>query len=169
MSDEARRETDEAAGMYADTDVNSQNGSQAGSQPAGDGVPATFDTDRFLAGLDAIYEAHEAPTKAEPYLQQAMADAENAGNDAGLLTVLNEIMGFYRSQGRHDENQWIVQRAIELGLRLQLPGSEAWTTTLINAATAMRAAGRYDQAQDLYHQALESAKATMPAHDRRLA
>lgn len=169
MSDEARRETDEAAGMYADTDVNSQNGSQAGSQPAGDGVPATFDTDRFLAGLDAIYEAHEAPTKAEPYLQQAMADAENAGNDAGLLTVLNEIMGFYRSQGRHDENQWIVQRAIELGLRLQLPGSEAWTTTLINAATAMRAAGRYDQAQDLYHQALESAKSTMPAHDRRLA
>lgn len=130
---------------------------------------ATFDAEAFLKGLDAIFEAHEGATKAEPYLLQAMDDAENAGDDAGLLTVLNETMGFYRSQGRHEDNQWIVQRSIELALRMRLEGTEAWTTTLINAATSMRAAGRYDQAEDLYHQAIDSAKTTLSPTDRRTA
>ena len=129
----------------------------------------TFDAEAFLKGLDAIFEAHEGATKAEPYLLQAMDDAENARDDAGLLTVLNETMGFYRSQGRHEDNQWIVQRSIELALRMRLEGTEAWTTTLINAATSMRAAGRYDQAEDLYHQAIDSAKATLSPTDRRMA
>lgn len=130
---------------------------------------ATFDAETFLKGLDAIFEGHEGATKAEPYLLQAMDDAENAGDDAGLLTVLNETMGFYRSQGRHEDNQWIVQRSIELALRMRLEGTEAWTTTLINAATSMRAAGRYDQAEDLYHQAIDSAKTTLSPTDRRMA
>lgn len=130
---------------------------------------ATFDAEAFLKGLDAIFEGHEGATKAEPYLLQAMDDAENAGDDAGLLTVLNETMGFYRSQGRHEDNQWIVQRSIELALRMRLEGTEAWTTTLINAATSMRAAGRYDQAEDLYRQAIDSAKTTLSPTDRRMA
>ena len=130
---------------------------------------ATFDAEAFLKGLDAIFEAHEGATKAEPYLLQAMDDAENARDDAGLLTVLNETMGFYRSQGRHEDNQWIVQRSIELALRMRLEGTEAWTTTLINAATSMRAAGRYDQAEDLYRQAIDSAKTTLSPTDRRMA
>ncbi|MGN0108630.1 MAG: DUF4037 domain-containing protein [Bifidobacterium sp.] len=128
-----------------------------------------FDTDAFLAGLDAIYDGHRAGQDAEAYLQQAMADAENAGDNAGLLTVLNETMGFYRSQGRHEDNQWIVQRALELGIRMGIVGSEAWTTTLVNAATAMRAARQYDQAEDLYRQALENARTTYGPRDRRLA
>ena len=128
-----------------------------------------FDTNAFLAGLDAIFERHAAAKEAEPYLQQAMADAENAGDDAGLLTVLNETMGFYRSQGRHESNQWIVQRTIELALRMGLEGSEAWATTLINCATAMRAAGRYDQSEELYRQALACALTTFDANDRRIA
>ena len=130
---------------------------------------ATFDAETFLKGLDAIFEGHEGATKAEPYLLQAMDDAENAGDDAGLLTVLNETMGFYRSQGRHEDNQWIVQRSIELALRMRLEGTEAWTTTLINAATSIRAAGRYDQAEDLYRQAIDSAKTTLSPTDRRMA
>lgn len=144
----------------------------AGQKPSSKDVPqrpAVFDAADFLAGLDALYDAHEAATKAEPYLLEAMADAENANDDAGLLTVLNETMGFYRSHGRHEDNQWIIQRALELGLRMGIQNSEAWTTTLINAATGMRAAGRTEQAEDLYHQALESATSTLRPTDRRLA
>ncbi|WEV64485.1 DUF4037 domain-containing protein [Bifidobacterium sp. ESL0732] len=130
---------------------------------------ATFDTDQFLKGLDALFDAHEAKDKAEPYLKQAMVDAENAGDDAGLLTVLNETMGFYRSHGRHEDNQWVIQRALELGLKMGIEGTEAWTTTLINAATGMRAAKQYDQAEDLYKQALASAQKTLAPTDRRMA
>ena len=128
-----------------------------------------FDTQAFLDGLDAIFNAGKARDEAEPYLQQALVDAENAGDDAGLLTVLNETMGFYRSQGRHQENMWMIQRAIELATRMRIEGSEAWTTTLINAATGLRAAKKYDQAEDLYRQALASAAKTLGPKDRRLA
>lgn len=133
--------------------------------------PATFDTQQFLNGLDAIFDRHAAATEAGPYLEQAMVDAENAGDEAGLLTVLNETMGFYRSQGRHKENQWIVQRALELAARMGLTTgtSEAWATTLINCATAMRAAQQYDQAEDLYHQAQSVCRHSLAPTDRRLA
>lgn len=133
-----------------------------------DNIPA-FDADRFLQGLDAIFARHAAASEAAPYLEQAMSDAENAEDDAGLLTVLNETMGFYRSQGWHDKNQWIVQRTIELALRMGLEGSETWATTLINCATAMRAAKQYDQAEDLYMQALQCAENVYPPKDRRIA
>ena len=129
----------------------------------------SFNVNAFLAGLDAIFDAHEAATKAGPYLEQAMVDAENAGDDAGLLTVLNETMGFYRSQGRHKENQWIIQRALELAARMGIENTDAWTTTLINAATGMRAAGQYEQAENLYKQAQASSERTLAPNDRRLA
>ncbi|NMN00216.1 tetratricopeptide repeat protein [Bifidobacterium sp. DSM 109958] len=128
-----------------------------------------FDAQAFLKGLDAIFDAHEQAKKAEPYLLQALTDAENAHDEAGQLTVLNEIMGFYRSQSRHEDNQWMVQRALELAAHMGLEDTEAWTTTLINAATSMRAAKRYDQAEDLYRQALDSALKTYGPADRRLA
>lgn len=136
-----------------------------------DQSPATFDTQQFLNGLDAIFDRHAAATEAGPYLEQAMVDAENAGDEAGLLTVLNETMGFYRSQGRHKENQWIVQRALELAARMGLTTgtSEAWATTLINCATSMRAAQQYDQAEDLYHQAQSVCRHSLAPTDRRLA
>lgn len=136
-----------------------------------DQSPATFDTQQFLNGLDAIFDHHTAATEAGPYLEQAMVDAENAGDEAGLLTVLNETMGFYRSQGRHKENQWIVQRALELAARMGLTTgtSEAWAITLINCATSMRAAKQYDQAEDLYHQAQSVCRHSLAPTDRRLA
>ena len=45
-----------------------------------DQSPATFDTQQFLNGLDAIFDRHTAATEAGPYLEQAMVDAENAGS-----------------------------------------------------------------------------------------
>ncbi|PJM79409.1 DUF4037 domain-containing protein [Bifidobacterium scaligerum] len=134
-------------------------------------TPADFDVNDFLQGLDDIFNRHAAAHEAGPYLEQAAVDAENAGDEAGLLTVLNETMGFYRSQGRHQENQWIVQRALELAARMGLTTgtSEAWATTLINCATAMRAAKQYDQAEDLYHQAQDVCSRAFSPTDRRLA
>ena len=150
-------------------EVGWQDGKQKEAQQSYMQPDGSFDTQAFLDGLDAIFNAGKARDQAEPYLQQALVDAENAGDDAGLLTVLNEIMGFYRSQGRHQENMWMIQRAIELATRMRIEGSEAWTTTLINAATGLRAAKKYDQAEDLYRQALASAAKTLGPKDRRLA
>ncbi|MCI1650684.1 DUF4037 domain-containing protein [Bifidobacterium tibiigranuli] len=160
-----RNNSNDSGGNSASDD----NGNTSTSGGSASSRQAHFDVNEFLAGLDAIFDAHDAGTKAEPYLQQALSDAENAADDAGMLTVLNETMGFYRSQGRHEDNQRIIQRTLELASRMDLQGSEAWTTTLINAATGMRAAGQYDRAENLYRQALDNATRTLSPTDRRMA
>ncbi|PJM73898.1 hypothetical protein CS006_01670 [Bifidobacterium primatium] len=128
-----------------------------------------FDVNGFIQGLDAIFSAHDAATKAEPYLLDSLAEARRLADDAGQLTVINELLGFYRSQGRHDDNLPLVKESLELAKRMGLEGSDAWATTLINAATATRAAGKYDEAEKLYREALESSEKTLPPTDRRLA
>ncbi|PLS30656.1 tetratricopeptide tPR2 repeat protein [Bifidobacterium margollesii] len=130
---------------------------------------SAFDVNGFLKGLDAIFSAHDAATKAEPYLLDALSRAREAQDDGAQLTVINELLGFYRSQGRHADNLPLVKESLDLAKRMGLEGSDAWATTLINAATATRAAGRYDDAEQLYRQALESSEKTLAPTDRRLA
>ena len=155
--------TDEGIAM-ADSDVN------LNMDNCDDGC-ATFDVQRFLRGLDAIFDAHKASEQAEPYLQKARTEAEHSHNDAGLLTVLNETMGFYRSQGRHTDNLPIIRESLSIAnhLHLQEIDPQAWATTLINAATGMRAAGQYEEAEQLYRQALDAAASAFSPTDRRLA
>ena len=155
--------TDEGIAM-ADSDVN------LNMNNCDDGC-ATFDVQRFLRGLDAIFDAHKASEQAEPYLQKARTEAEHSHNDAGLLTVLNETMGFYRSQGRHTDNLPIIRESLSIAdhLHLQEIDPQAWATTLINAATGMRAAGQYEEAEQLYRQALDAAASAFSPTDRRLA
>ena len=117
-----------------------------------------INTETFLTGLDAIYSRHTGASEAEPYMLDALETAAEAGDDAAQLTIVNELMGFYRSQGRHEDNTRLAQASLELALRMGLEGSEEWMTVLINAATAMRAAGYYDQALALYQQALRASQ-----------
>lgn len=130
---------------------------------------AGFDIDGFFAGLDAIFAANHAATQAEPYLLDALHRAEAMHDDAASLTVLNELMGFLRSQGRHDDNIDIVRQSLALSDRMGISGTESWLTTLINAATSLRAAGDYAQSEHLYRQALSASSSILDHDDRRLA
>ena len=161
---------DTNAFVDSDADEGANEGADINASAATDNA-RSFDVNDFLTGLDTIFDRHAASREAGPYLEQAMVDAENAGDEAGLLTVLNETMGFYRSQGWHEKNQWIVQRSLELAARMGLTTTtdEAWATTLINCATAMRAAKQYDQAEDLYAQTLSVSEQALSPTDRRLA
>lgn len=125
-----------------------------------------FDPQRFLSGLDAIYSRHEGASKAEPYMTQALERAAEAGDEPGQLTVINELMGFYRSQSRHEDNIRLAHASLDLALHMGLEGTAQWLAVLINAATAMRAAGHYDESLELYEQAL-SASTTVPDADPR--
>lgn len=136
-----------------------------GRAPSGDPV----DVPALLRGLDAIFAAHQGPTLAEPYLLDHLDRARAAADAGAELTVLNELMGFYRSQSRHEDTVRVGRQALALAQRMGIVGSEAYATTLINTATGLRAAGRHDEALELYRQALAASEATMRADDRRLA
>ena len=127
-----------------------------------------FDVPRFHAALDALFAAHRTDA-VEQFLLDALAETDDLGDARGRLSVLAELIGFYRSRGRHAENLPLVQQSIELALSLGLEGTPEFTTTLINAATELRAAKQYDQSEDLYRRAIESAASTLPATSHDLA
>lgn len=124
---------------------------------------------QFYSELDEMFANHAGAEAIESYLLRKLAETQEANAQALQLSVLNELMGFYRSRGEHAKNQTIINRALNLADSMRLAGSEAGTTTLINAATSLRAAGDYDRAEKIYTQALNESAATLGAKNRKLA
>ncbi|MEP7765405.1 DUF4037 domain-containing protein [Sanguibacter sp. 25GB23B1] len=128
-----------------------------------------FDVETVLRGLDAIFAAHEGATRAAPYLLAHLAEAERTDDRGARLTLLNELVGLYRSQSRHDAAAAASTQALALADEMGIAGTDAHASTLINAATALRAAGRHEDALALYRQALTVSETSMAPTDRRLA
>lgn len=124
---------------------------------------------QFYSELDEMFANHAGAEAIESYLLRKLAETQEANAQALQLSVLNELMGFYRSRGEHAKNQTIIDNALDLAKKMNLAGTEAGTTTLINAATSLRAAGDYDRAEKIYTQALNESAATLGAKNRKLA
>ncbi|WP_421778840.1 DUF4037 domain-containing protein [Gardnerella sp. DNF01144] len=130
--------------------------------------------------LDSMFANHASAQEIEKYLLNALnqsqakanqeaTNQEEANAQAFQLSVLNELMGFYRSRGEHAKNKPIIDNALDLAKKMDLAGSEAGTTTLINAATSLRAAGSYERATEIYSQAIKESSKTLKPNDRKLA
>lgn len=131
--------------------------------------PTPFDTSAFLAHLDHLFATKQATTAAEPYMLDCLDQVRAAENRGAELTILNELMGFYRSQSMHDKGLAATRTALDLVRTLGIEGTEAATTTLINAATAYRAAGDSGTALKIYKEALDQSARTLSPTDRKLA
>lgn len=135
--------------------------------------------------LDSMFASHASVQEIEKYLLNALNQSQAKANQAESnqaesnqaeanaqalqLSVLNELMGFYRSRGEHAKNKPIIDNALDLAKKMDLVGSEAGTTTLINAATSLRAAGSYERATEIYSQAIKESSKTLKPNDRKLA
>ena len=135
---------------------------------------------QFYSELDEMFANHAGANAIESYLLRKLAETQVNSKTAAeaktrqetnplQLSILNELMGFYRSRGEHAKNQPIIDNALDLAKKMNLAGTEAGTTTLINAATSLRAAGDYDRAEKIYTQALNESAATLGAKNRKLA
>lgn len=81
---------------------------------------------------------------------------ENKQIAPGTMEILvqgNEQIGYYRSISNYEEALKISKEMLELVKELGLQGSEAHGTTLLNAATAYRAAGMCEKAIVMYRAA----------------
>lgn len=119
---------------------------------------------QLYSELDEMFANHASADTIETYLLRKLAEANPL-----QLSILNELMGFYRSRGEHAKNKPIIDKALDLAKKMDLAGTEAGTTTLINAATSLRAAGSYDRAEKIYTQALNESSETLGAKNRKLA
>ena len=105
-----------------------------------------------LERLDHLYAEQKLP-EAEKELKYWTWEAESFDRPGEQLTLYNELEGLYRVTGRAEEASGISQKALAIIEKMGLTGTVHHATTLLNAATAHRAAGHPEEALSLYTEA----------------
>lgn len=124
--------------------------------------------DEIFKKLDGLF-AQNAVDQVEPFLVSCM-DRAREENDFGVyISVGNELIGFYRSVSMFEKAFAVSEDVLLLLEELQMEETEHFATTLLNAATAYRAAGRYEDALRDYTRALKIYEEKLPADDYRFA
>lgn len=109
------------------------------------------DVTKVLEGLDDIF-ARKQMNQVEPYLQSHLKSFMESGDASGVITVVNELIGFYRSMGEHEKSMFYCGQILSFLEMCKLKGTVPYATTLLNVATANRAAGKSQEAMEYYKQ-----------------
>lgn len=127
-----------------------------------------IDMDRFFEKLDNLY-AQAQLEEAGAFLRSSYDEALARDDRGAALAIVNERMGFCRERCLHEEAARCGEDALRLIRELALEGSITHGTTLLNIATACRAAGRLEEAEAGYREAIEIYAGQLGADDMRLA
>ena len=110
-----------------------------------------MDINQVTEELDALF-AQEKIDEIPQFLESHIAQAIGEGADDVLLTLYNEIIGFYRETGQYDLSIDNCHKAINLMDDMGIQDTIPYATTLLNAANAHRAAGLLQESLELYNQ-----------------
>ena len=127
-----------------------------------------FQITEFMKKLDELYQKKQF-SGIESYLNNGINDALGRHDEGTALILLNELMGYYRSVSRHADCAEAAEKALALICSMGLEGTVNHGTTLLNAATGLRAAGENDRAEETYRKAQVILESQLPAEDYRLA
>ena len=108
-----------------------------------------MDIETLRQVIDKLYEEGRAP-EAERIMLETAAVAADEGEDALLLQILNELIGHYRETGEWEKAFEISDRAVMIAGSLFPECSVPYATTLLNAASMYRAAGKLDTSLEMY-------------------
>lgn len=122
----------------------------------------------FFEELDNLFRTNQIG-KVEPFLLNQMAIANQEHDKNASLAIINELIGFYRSQGRHAESVRVSEQALNLCRDEYILGSVSHATTLLNAATAYRFAGQSEKALELFQETEKIYQEKVPLSDDRYA
>ena len=108
--------------------------------------------DSVLQEYDRLSRNFETE-KLEPFLTDAIADAIREDDSAGVLVLLNELIGYYREVNEYEKGALYGRKALELIEDMGLTGTVHHATTLINHANGLRAAGNFEESLSAYEEA----------------
>ena len=132
------------------------------------GAPArAIPVGRVMEKLDE-YLSRNDTDGALRHLRYWEAEAEDGGDDRGLLTVDNELMGLYRKLGKKEEAFSCARRAGQLTQKLGLTGHLTGATVCLNQATVCEAFGQSGEALEKYRRAREIYEHLLEPDDLRL-
>lgn len=113
-----------------------------------------MDIQAVLTQLDTLFsqKKHE---QVEGYLTSSLEQALKENDDSSVVTLLNELIGFYRDSGLHTKSMAYGKHLMALLKKMGLEGTIPYATSLLNVANACRAAGELDASLS-YYQTVES-------------
>ena len=110
-----------------------------------------MDIKLVLKQLDDLYMTHRE-NEVEGFLTENLTQALGEGDTGAVLSLLNEMVGYYRDANRYDEALLFSEKALNIMKNAGLSGTKEYATTLINRANAQRAAGYLDEAIVTYNE-----------------
>lgn len=122
----------------------------------------------FFTGLSELYNTDrlsEIPDFFDSWLDKS--DAE--GDKGARVTILNEMMGFYREKSLHEKAVSCGDEAERIMKEIGMEGTIPYAMTLLNAATVRRAAGQYKESAEKYAEVFSIFHATLPPNDFKFA
>lgn len=127
-----------------------------------------MNVDKFYETLDS-YFTNQQIDQVEPFLAASLEQAKEEEDYGAYISVCNEMIGFYRSISAYEKAYIAAEDVLLLMEELQMENTEHFATTLLNAATAYRAAGDYATALRYYKQALQIYDGILQPQDYRYA
>lgn len=127
-----------------------------------------MDVRKSIAELDLLYEKR-LYSEVEYFLLSKIKESKEENDRRSEITLLNELMGFYRTSSRYKELIDLCDYTISLLKEIGLEGTVAYATTALNVATAYREVGKVDESLEYYYEVLKTYKAALPEYDMRFA
>ena len=126
-----------------------------------------LDIHAVLREFDACVNRNDC-IAASKCLENWRSEAQKRGDLRSELTLLSEMMGFYRQLKQKDASLSAVNDGLALMKRLSLQGESAGTI-LINAATALCAFGEANKALPYYEEAFRQYGKSIPENHWKFA
>ena len=121
-----------------------------------------------LEQLDKLFAKHDIQA-IEAFLTKQLEISYEEQDFSSCVTILNELIGFYRDLSKHDKAIKYCDEVLSLMNDLGLSGTIAFATTLLNIANAYRAASLLEEALAIYNKILPIYESELSKTDIRFA
>lgn len=107
--------------------------------------------------------------RVENFLQEQYEIAKKEEDESCALSILNELIGYYRVTTQFDKALKVIEDIRSLIIKMGLQDTLGEGTSLLNIATVYRAMGRYEDAGSCYQKAEQIYDNVLDESDYRMA
>lgn len=128
----------------------------------------TMDINKILNELDSLFASGQSE-KAGEFLTSAYKTAITENDLSSALTILNELIGYYRVTTQFEKAKQAIQSIDKLICKMNLSDTVTEGTSLLNIATIYRAMGDIESAEKCYMKAEKIYFSQLDETDYRMA
>lgn len=127
-----------------------------------------MDIDNVLNQLQHFFATGQI-NRVEDFLQEQYETAKKEKDESSALSILNELIGYYRVTTQFDKALKVIEDIRSLIIKMGLQDTLGEGTSLLNIATVYRAMGRYEDAGSCYQKAEQIYHNVLDESDYRMA